>query len=341
VAATAVSVEGLAKTFQRRIRVPGFWRGIGAYFSGVSQVVEALSSLSFSIEAGEAVGLIGENGAGKSTLVKVLTGLLMPTLGSVRTLGRIPFRERRRLAMNIGVVFGQRPQLLWDLPAVDTFQLLKAMYRIPEEIYRYTYTSAVERFELGGLLRVPVRMLSLGQRMRCELAAALLHAPQIAFLDEPTIGLDVLVKERVREHLREMRSRFNMTLVFTTHDFKDITTTCDRIIALDKGHLLYDGNFQQFEQRFGTERSLSVDLLTPLSPDQSHRISIELEKLGASAVWETARHVVVSTDAGRAPGVTAMLLHSLQVRDLKLQPPDMDTLIARLYDTRGREHRQQ
>jgi ABC-2 type transport system ATP-binding protein len=332
---TAIEVEALTKIYTRRHREPGFWRGLRSYFSLRLDEFRAVHDLRFTIERGESVGLIGENGAGKSTTVKMLTGILVPTRGRVTTLGLEPWRERRQLALNIGVVFGQKPQLLWDIPAGESFKLLKAMYRIPAETYRYTYDEAVERLELGPLLKTPVRLLSLGQRMRCDLAAALLHAPAVAFLDEPTIGLDVLVKERVRELLRDMRQRFGTTILLTTHDLKDISTSCERLIVLDRGELLYDGDLDGFRARFARERSVVAEL--EATPDAADVAALErdLAEHGARPNWETPRRVRVEcAHASVAPKITGTLLQRLKVQDLNLQGADIDAVVTQLYRNR-------
>jgi ABC-2 type transport system ATP-binding protein len=328
----AIQVEALSKTYLRRKRGAGVLGGLRAYFSLEQDAVPAVRELAFRIEAGESVGLIGENGAGKSSVVKMLTGILVPTSGEARTLGLNPWRERRRLARNIGVVFGQKPQLLWDIPAGESFKLLKAMYAIPDDVYRYTYGEAVERLELGELLKTPVRLLSLGQRMRCDLAAALLHAPLVAFLDEPTIGLDVLVKERVREFLGDMRRRFGTTLLLTTHDLKDITATCERLIVLDKGRLLHDGDLRGFQDKFASERSLYAEL----SDTPSSERRVELERLlsghAARTTWESPLRVRVDfPHNGATPKVTTLLLQHLSVQDLALQGTELETIVAQLY----------
>ncbi|HXL72551.1 MAG TPA: ATP-binding cassette domain-containing protein, partial [bacterium] len=208
----ALHVENLAKSYKRRIRKPGLLGAFRSMFSAKTEEFNAVKGISFSIKRGEKVGLIGENGAGKSTTLKMLTGIIVPTGGQLEVLGLVPWQKRRQLALNIGVVFGQRPQLLWDIPVRETFRLLKAMYHIPDEIFEITYPEAVKRLDLEPLLSTPVRLLSLGQRMRCDLAASLLHAPAVAFLDEPTIGLDLTVKEQVREYIRDMQNRFGTTL---------------------------------------------------------------------------------------------------------------------------------
>ncbi|HSU40387.1 MAG TPA: ATP-binding cassette domain-containing protein [Polyangiaceae bacterium] len=330
----AILVENLGKTYTRRKRKAGFWAGLRAYLSTASERVAAVTELSFRIERGESVGLIGENGAGKSTTVKMLTGILVPSEGRVETLGVVPWRERRRLAQNMGVVFGQKPQILWDIPARESFRLLKAMYAIPNEVFRFTYDEAVERLELGEFLDTPVRLLSLGQRMRCDLAASLLHAPAVAFLDEPTIGLDVLVKERVREHLIEMRRRFGTTIVLTTHDLKDISATCERLLVLDRGRLLYDGSRQGFEERFAHGRTLLVELGS--EADASTRSALEHELAGdeVTFVWDTPHRLRVEcARSASAPKVTASVLEHLHVADLAVHGAELDAIVTRLYRT--------
>jgi viologen exporter family transport system ATP-binding protein len=335
----AIRLQNLCKSYSRRRRGEGGWRRFAAYLSPEREVVPAIEDLSFTIERGEAVGLIGENGAGKSTTVKILTGILSPTGGRVETLGLDPFRQRRQLALNIGAVFGQKPQLLWDIPVGESFKLLKLMYRIPDDVYRFSYGEAVERLGLGKLLTTPVRLLSLGQRMRCDLAASLLHAPLIAFLDEPTIGLDVLVKERVREHISEMRRRFGTTILLTTHDLKDISATCERAIALDKGRLLFDGPLTGFEAAFGGERVIVADLSCAASPDAAESLARELAARGAVLEWEGAKRVRIECRMCEvAPWVTQLLLERLSVKDLSLRGPDIDSLVTRIYRT-GKDSR--
>ncbi|HWP08301.1 MAG TPA: ATP-binding cassette domain-containing protein [Polyangiaceae bacterium] len=329
---TAILCEGLGKTYRRRKRKEGFWAGLRAYFSFETEELAAVSELTFRVERGESVGLIGENGAGKSTTVKMLTGILVPTAGRVETLGLVPHGDRRRLSQSIGVVFGQKPQLLWDIPARDSFELLKAMYRVPDDVYRFTYTEAVERLELGEFLDTPVRLLSLGQRMRCDLAASLLHAPAIAFLDEPTIGLDVLVKERVREHLVEMRRRFGTTIVLTTHDLKDISATCERLLVLDRGRLLYDGSRTGFEERYAEGRTLLVTLEGPLEGGARERLEQELAGEELALDFSVPRRLRIEcTHATSAPRVTASVLRHLAVADLTVHGAELDAIVTRLY----------
>lgn len=324
--------ESLHKTYRRKLRKPGFTGALRGLFSTAEELHHAVSDLSFSIARGERVGLIGENGAGKSTTLKMLTGILTPTSGRLEVLGLDPWRQRRQLAAQIGVVFGQRPQLLWDIPVAETFSLLRTMYRIPDAVFDVTYREAVRRLELAPLLNVAVRKLSLGQRMRCDLAASLLHAPRIAFLDEPTIGLDVSVKEQVREYVREMQQRFETTLLLTTHDLKDITETCDRLLLLDRGKLLFDGSLKEFERRFATKRKIVLELERPASEAVAAELSRELRDLGGELVeCRGHRAVVVYEREGAAPQLTQRLLSRLPVSDIVLEKADIDSIVANIY----------
>lgn len=328
----AIVCEGLAKSYVRKLRKPGFWGAVQGLFSSQSELVPAVQGLSFSVERGERVGLIGENGAGKSTTLKMLTGILMPTSGRLEVLGRGPWRQRRELAARIGVVFGQRPQLLWDIPVRETFTLLKTMYRVESKLFDATYAEAVKRLELEPLLGVAVRKLSLGQRMRCDLAASLLHAPEIAFLDEPTIGLDVSVKEQVREFVVEMQRRFGTTLLLTTHDLKDITETCDRLLLLDRGQLLFDGSLAEFEKRFAAERRILLELDKPVAEGAAVELRDALEPLGGAIVECRGHRIVVSYQReGAAPGLTQCLLSRLPVSDIVLEKADIDSMVANIY----------
>jgi ABC-2 type transport system ATP-binding protein len=328
----AIVCDALAKRYLRRRTQPGFLGAVRGLFSAVVEHVPAVLDLGFTIARGERVGLIGENGAGKSTTLKLLTGILRPTAGKLEVLGLDPWRQRRQLAARIGVVFGQRPQLLWDIPVRETFTLLKSMYRIDDKLFEATYTEAVRRLELEPLLDVAVRKLSLGQRMRCDLAASLLHAPAIAFLDEPTIGLDVSVKEQVREFVVEMQRRFGTTLLLTTHDLKDITETCDRLLLLDSGKLLFDGSLHEFEKRFASERRISLELEKPAAEHVVSELTTALRALGGALVECRGHRVVVSYQReGAAPALTQCLLSRLPVSDIVLEKADIDSMVASIY----------
>lgn len=333
--APALKVSALSKSYQRRKRTQGLWGAVRGFLSGASEPVPAVTDLGFTIQRGERVGLIGENGAGKSTTLKMLTGILVPTAGSIEVLGLAPWKERQKLALEIGVVFGQRPQLLWDIPVRETFSLLKTMYRIPESVYAITYGEAVKRLDLAPLLGTPVRHLSLGQRMRCDLAAALLHAPSVAFLDEPTIGLDVSVKEQVREFILDMQKRFGLTLLITTHDLKDITEVCDRLLVLDHGKLLFDGSLKAFEKKFARERRLVAELHQAPTPEGLATFKTEAAKRGGRVTEASGRRLIMEfSDEGSTPDLTQLLLKHLNVVDFALEKTDIERIVARLYRTR-------
>ncbi len=329
---TAIRVQNLSKSFKRRIRQPGLAGAFKALFSSRSEELYAVRNLSFSIQRGERVGLIGENGAGKSTTLKMLTGILVPTGGELEVLDLVPWKERSQLALNIGVVFGQRPQLLWDIPVRETFQLLKTMYRIPSDVYEAVYGEALKRLGLEPLLSTPVRHLSLGQRMRCDLTAALLHAPAVAFLDEPTIGLDLSVREQVREFITDIQEKFGTTLLITTHDLKDITETCDRLLLLDNGKLLFDGSLLAFEKKYASDRRIVAELQKPVSAEEVRNLSKEIASLGGTLKEALGHRIIVEhKEETSVPALTQLLLSRLPVVDLNLEKTDIETIVTRIY----------
>jgi ABC-2 type transport system ATP-binding protein len=328
----ALYVENLSKSYKRRLRKPGLMGAVGSFFSSRYEEIHAVQTLNFSIARGEKVGLIGENGAGKSTTLKMLTGIIVPTGGKLEVLGHVPWKERRQLALNIGVVFGQRPQLLWDIPVQETFELLKTMYRIPDDVYKSVYGEALRRLGLEPLLNTPVRHLSLGQRMRCDLAASLLHAPAIVFLDEPTIGLDLSVKEQVREFITDIQAKFGITLLITTHDLKDITETCDRLLLLDKGKLLFDGSIRAFEQKYASDRRIVAETHKPVEAAAAQALSHAVGKSGGKMIEAEGHRVVVEyREEGSAPALIQMMLQQLQVVDINLEKTDIETIVTRIY----------
>ncbi len=246
-----IEVKDLEKTY----KIIEKEEGLKGYFKNLIKPkyreFTAVNKINMNIEEGELVGYIGENGAGKSTTIKMLTGILTPTSGNVVVNGLVPYEDRIKNNKNIGAVFGQKTQLWWDLPVIESFRLIKQMYKIPEGEYRKNLKKFTELLELGDLLEKQVKNLSLGQKMRCEIAATFLHNPKIVYLDEPTIGLDVLVKENIRKFIKDINKEKNTTVILTTHDLKDIEDICDRIILLDKGNIIYDGEKQKFKDIYG------------------------------------------------------------------------------------------
>jgi ABC-2 type transport system ATP-binding protein len=310
-----IDVQDLARTFEVRKRVGTFRR--------TRHQVHAVRDLTFSVEAGEMVGYIGPNGAGKSTTIKMLTGILVPSSGRLAVAGLDPSRQRTELARRIGVVFGQRTTLWWDLPLRDSFELLQKIYRVEPARHRRNLAEYVELLDLGDLLDTPVRQLSLGQRMRGDITAALLHDPEILYLDEPTIGLDVVSKGRLREFLRTLNAERGTTLMLTTHDLPDIEALCDRVIVIDHGTAVFDGPLIALHRRGDSQRTLVVDLV-----DEAPPISVE----GAETRRVEGPRQWLSFPAGQsaAPIVSAVAA-SYDVADLSIQEPDIEDVIREIY----------
>jgi ABC-2 type transport system ATP-binding protein len=317
-----IEVEHLSRTFVVRRRAGRVRRTV--------QHVRAVEDLSFRVGRGEMVGYIGPNGAGKSTTIKMLTGILVPTSGRLSVAGVDPSRDRVALTRRIGVVFGQRTTLWWDLPLRDSFELLRRIYRIAPERYRSNLAEFTELLELGHLLDTPVRQLSLGQRMRGDIAAALLHDPEILYLDEPTIGLDVVSKGRLREFLRQVNTERQVTLLLTTHDLQDIEQLCSRVMVIDHGSLVYDGSLAGLHSQGASTRTLVVDLVDPL-PDGA---LVEAPGSTVRRVEGPRQWLSFPADASAAP-IVAAVASSYDVADLALHEPDIEDVIRELY-TRDR-----
>jgi ABC-2 type transport system ATP-binding protein len=261
-----ITVSGISKSFKVAQRSSGLKSSVKALFRREYREVVALNDISFTIEPGEIVGYIGPNGAGKSTTIKVMSGILVPDQGSCTIMGYTPWLDRVKYVKHIGVVFGQRSQLWWDVPVIDSFELLRDIYDVPSTEYRKTLDLLVETLDLSNIIHTPVRQLSLGQRMRCEIAASLLHNPSILFLDEPTIGLDAISKIAVRQFITTINKEKGVTIILTTHDMNDIEALAGRIILIGKGNLLYDGNLDTLRSRFAPPKSIVLDQLTNTQP---------------------------------------------------------------------------
>ena len=293
------------------------------------RVVEAVAGVSFSVERGHMIGYIGPNGAGKSTTVKMLTGILVPTDGHVRVAGLEPSRERIQLARRIGAMFGQRIQLWWDLPLQDSFELLRHIYKVPADRYRENLASFRKLLDLDPFLATPVRQLSLGQRIRGELVASLLHDPEVVFLDEPTIGLDVIARQRVREFLAEINRERGVTVMLTTHDLSDIERLCERILIIDHGHVIYDGGIEELKSRYGEERTLVVDLEEPAPPLEVP--GARVERVDGPRQWLRFH--------GSAAQLTAEVAARARLVDLTIREPDIEEIVRRIYETGTSEPR--
>ncbi len=317
-----IVADRLEKTYRVPVRTGG---GIRALVSRGTRAVRAVDSISFAIAPGEMVGYVGPNGAGKSTTIKMLTGILVPTAGQVRVAGLDPTRQRRVLAARIGAVFGQRTQLWWDLPLIDSLELLRHIYRVPAARFAENLVAFRDILGLDEFLQTPVRQLSLGQKMRGDLAAALLHDPDILYLDEPTIGLDVVAKGRIREFLLEINRTRGVTVLLTTHDMADIAHLCARMMIIDHGHLLYDGSVEAIRDRYGTERTLVVDLET----DESGPLAgLPAEEVRADGLrrWLRFRRADVT-----AAELIAMVSARYGIRDLTIEEPEIEDIVRRIY----------
>ncbi len=323
-----ILVEELSKTYRIAERSPGAWGALKGLVRRRWREVEALDKVSFSMERGELVGLIGPNGAGKSTTIKILSGILEPSSGRCEVDGLTPWKQRIRHVARIGVVFGQRTQLWWDLPVIDGFDLLRDVYRVPPERYRATREELVSLMRLEKLLGQPVRQLSLGQRMRCEIAAAMLHEPQLIFLDEPTIGLDAPSKLAVREFVGRLNRERGVTVILTTHDMHDIEALADRVIVIGGGRILADGPFSSLRAGVLAERRLFVDFAGEAPA---------LDMPEARIVVRDARRLELAFDPRRvsAPDLIARIVAAHAVDDIHVEEPLIEEVIARFYERHG------
>lgn len=322
----AIEVQALNKTFMIPQREPGLRGALKALFSPKYQPKTAVDGISFSVEPGEVVGYIGVNGAGKSTTIKMLTGILAPSGGQVRVLGRDPHRERIANARDIGVVFGQRSQLWWDLALRESLWLVARIYEIPKARYDELLEQFAVTLELEELLSKPIRTMSLGQKMRAELAATLIHEPRVVYLDEPTIGLDVLVKERIRTFIKEQNQSRGTTVMLTTHDLGDIEELCSRVIIIDAGKLIYDGPLETIKRRFGTHRGMTFEV----AGNAGARLELPS---GAEVVNLEGSKLELRFDRARvsAASVAASVMNQLEVVDFSISEPDLTGIVKQLY----------
>jgi ABC-2 type transport system ATP-binding protein len=323
-AVSQIWVEDLTKTFRVAERRAGLTGAFIGLLKRRYREVQALDGVDFRIEAGELIGYIGPNGAGKSTTIKVLSGILVPTSGRCEVNGLVPWRDRIQHVRRIGVVFGQRTQLWWDLPVIESFELLRDIYRIPQPVFRQSCDRLIDMLRLKELLDVPVRQLSLGQRMRSDLAAALLHNPSILFLDEPTIGLDAVSKLAVRDFVKSLNRDHGVTVLLTTHDMDDIEALCDRIIVIGKGQILHDGALETLRAKVDNERRLIVDLDTGADA---------IDEPGVRTVSREGHRLTLAFDPDVMPvaRLIARLASRYAIKDLVVEHAPIERVIAELY----------
>lgn len=327
-AVEAIDLTKEFQVFQSRKGLMGAFRDL---FQRNYRTIRAVDQINLSIDSGEMVGYIGENGAGKSTTIKMLTGILQPTAGKLRVNGFDPHKEREKFVRTIGVVFGQRSQLWWDIAVQESFSLLQKVYQVDEQANRAYVNRMIEVLEIGNLLDQPVRKLSLGQRMRCELAAALLHKPSLLFLDEPTIGLDVLVKENIRRFLQEINQELGTTIMLTTHDLMDIEALCSRVVMLDNGRIIYDGDLTRLKNEWGSGRTLYLELEESVSQGKWQEV---IDTFPVNWECDGERNYTVKIP-NRNTSVSDLLRHLLQqgiqVKEMQIEEPTTEEIVRRIY----------
>ncbi|MGI8485030.1 MAG: ABC transporter ATP-binding protein [Thermomicrobiales bacterium] len=329
-----ITCNHLRKQFQRAKKDPGFKGALKHLVKPVFREFTAVDDVSFSIDPGESVAYVGPNGAGKSTTVKLLTGILVPTSGEVTVCGLHPFERRQDNARNIGVVFGQRTQLWWDIPVIESLRMLGDIYDVPANAYQRTFAELADVLELGPLLNVPARQLSLGQRMRCDLAASLIHSPRILYLDEPTIGLDVSVKARFRDFIKFMHMDRGLTVLLTSHDIGDIEVLCPRMIMIDRGKIIYDGAFVEVTRRFGWEQKVLVTLNDDVPAAAAAATTALQRHPHATAMQDTPTTVKVTFDSRKATSgeIIRDLATSLPIADISIEETSAESIIRNLYE---------
>ena len=318
-----IEVKNLSKTFKVYKRNQGLTEAVKALFNRKYEIVQALDNVSFSIDEGEMVGYIGPNGAGKSTTIKIMSGILNPDKGQCIINGRIPWKDRVNHVRDIGVVFGQRSQLWWDVPVVDSFSLIKDIYKVSENQYKKNIKELTELLNIGDIIKTPTRQLSLGQRMRCEIAASLIHDPKILFLDEPTIGLDSISKISVREFIKDINKEKKTTVILTTHDTQDIEALTKRIILIGKGRVLLDGQLEDLKERFSKDRTITLNYYGDLN---QLCCGLKLsEKYDGRAVVEVDTNVISVSDA------IGYLSSKVNINDVQVSLTTVEDVVVGLY----------
>ena len=326
-----IEVINLKKEFKMNKKYPGFRGAIKSFFSSEYTIKTAVDDISFKINDGEIVGYIGENGAGKSTTIKMMTGILTPTSGQVLVNGKVPYKDRQENAKDIGVVFGQKTQLWWDLPLSETFSLLKEIYEVNEKDFIERMKMLDEVLELEPFMLSPVRTLSLGQRMRADLAAAFIHNPKVIYLDEPTIGLDVVVKDNVRKAIKKMNEDFGTTIILTTHDLNDIEELCSRIIIIDSGKLIYDGGLKEIKEKYGYITNIEVQMKQAINLDEIEFIKeLDKENIKLNAK-ENKIMITFNKNNVSTTDIIGRLMAKFDVVDFSVNETSVEEIVKKIY----------
>ncbi|NCC79364.1 MAG: ATP-binding cassette domain-containing protein [Clostridia bacterium] len=326
-----IEVKNLTKEFRMNKKYPGFTGAVKSFFTREQTVTRAVDDVSFHIDEGEVVGYIGANGAGKSTTIKMMTGILTPTSGEVHVNGIIPYENRQKNAMDIGVVFGQKTQLWWDLPLSETFTLLRDIYEVDQKRFAFQMDFLSEVLELKDFMLQPVRTLSLGQRMRGDLAAALIHNPKVIYLDEPTIGLDVVVKESVRKAIRKINETYGTTIILTTHDLMDIEELSSRIIIIDKGRMLYDGNAKHIKETYGYMADIEIQTVNAIDLSEVQFIKELDQEFIMLQAEENRLKVQFNKNRTTTTEITKRLMGKLDITDFTIHEPSIEDIVKKIY----------
>lgn len=324
---TVISVKNLKKSFKAKQKEAGLKGSIKSIFKPKYKLIPAVKNISFEVNKGEIIGFIGPNGAGKSTTLKILSGILFPDSGKISILGFNPQKERKKLAYQLGTVFGQKPQLWYHLPAIDTFNLFSKIYELDSDTYKKRLDKLVKLFEVEDIIHQPVRKLSLGQRMRCEILASLLHNPQVIFLDEPTIGLDIVVKKKMRELIRKINKEEDTTIILTSHDINDVEKICKRVIIINEGKIVYDGLMKKVKEEY-----LNKKVITIILPDEVKSMDLTQGKLLYRGKF---KHVFeVDTSKDQISEVIKEIISKYKIEDITITDPPIEDIIEQIFKTK-------
>lgn len=318
-----ISIHSLKKYYQVSKKEPGFWGGVKSFFNRKYSDVKAVDGISFEIDEGELVGFIGPNGAGKTTTLKVLSGLLYPTSGQISVLGKEPFKREKSFQTNISLIMGQKNQLWWDLPAMDSFILNKEIYEVSKTEFRDNVKKLSEMLDVGDILTTPVRKLSLGQRMKCELIAALLHSPKVLFLDEPTIGLDVVAQQNMRDFIKEYNREFKATIILTSHYMGDVKELCKRVIIINEGKIIYDGFLEKITNKFAPYKVIKVDFAKEVDKESLKEFG-KLDKFSSN-------YAEIEVKKADVADKTSKILSKFDVSDLTVEDPPIEAVVRRIF----------
>ena len=325
---SVIRVNNLIKEFKAKQKAEGLKGSLKSIFFPEYKIIKAVDQVSFNVKKGEIIGFIGPNGAGKSTTIKMMSGILFPSHGEISILGFNPQKERKKLAQHIGTVFGQKPQLWYHLPAIDTFNLFSKIYGLEEKEYKERLDYLVELFQVKEFINQPVRKLSLGQRMRCEFIASLLHKPKIIFLDEPTIGIDIVVKKRIREMIKELNKKEDITIILTSHDMEDVETICKRLIIIDEGKIVYDGTTKKIKDDYLDQKIIHV-----IFSEKVNNLNLNLEGVNVAKRSKDyyKYQIKVDTSVNQIQEVIKKLISKHKVEDINILDPQIETIIHKIF----------